>query len=86
MTQTISSDLVEKCRAVPIHYLVGDSRVNRKVKIRCPFHPERTASCTLFPAGGYYCFGCGSRGNSLDFAMKLGASFEQAVNDLKIYT
>lgn len=87
MTQTtFNSELIDKCRKVPLHYLVGDSRVNRKVKIRCPFHAERTASCTLFPTGGYHCFGCGNRGNSVDFTTKLGATFEQAINDLKVYT
>lgn len=86
MTPTISSELVNKCRLVPIHLLVGDTRVNRKVKIRCPFHAERTGSCILFPTGGFKCFGCGEHGNTVDFVMKLGAPFEQAINDLRIYT
>lgn len=86
MTPTISKELVEKCRSVPIHLIVGDRRVNRKVKIRCPFHAENTGSCVLFPTGGFKCFGCGERGNTVDFVMKLGASFEQAINDLKIHT
>jgi DNA primase len=82
---TITSNDIEKCRTIPIHRLVGDHRINRKVKIQCPFHAERTGSCVLFPTGGYHCFGCGAHGNTVDFVMKLGGTFEEAINELKIY-
>lgn len=82
---TFSKEDVEKCRAVPIHRLVGNSQLHRKVKIVCPFHAERTASLVIFPAGGYKCYGCGAHGNTVDFVTNLGASFEEAINDLKIY-
>lgn len=81
----IDPDVVERCRHVPLHRLVGDSRVDRKVKIRCPFHSEDTPSCTLFPAGGYHCFGCGANGNSLDFVIRVGAKFNEAVEELSKY-
>lgn len=85
MTQTISDEVTEACRNVPLHYIVGNARLNRKVKIICPFHPEKTGSCTLFPAGGYHCFGCGANGNSIDFLMRLGATYPEAINELKKY-
>jgi len=85
MTQIISKEQVEACRRVPLHVIMGDTRVNSKVKIRCPFHAERTASLVLFPTGGYKCFGCGAHGNSVDFLTKVGATFEEAVNELKNY-
>lgn len=78
----IPDDIKERCRRVPIHFLLGMTHANRKVKIKCPFHNERTASCTLFPTGGYHCFGCGANGNSVDFVMKLGSSFEESINEL----
>ena len=88
MTQTISNELVDSCRCVPIHRLVGNPHLQRKVKIHCPFHPENTPSCVLFPGGGFKCFGCGARGNSVDFVMKLSdktddrEKFKEALEEL----
>jgi len=81
----MDDQLIIRCREVPIHKLVGDTRLNRKVKILCPFHAENTASCNLFPTGGFKCYGCPAKGNTIDFIMKLGATFEEAVEELKVY-
>ena len=81
----MNDELIERCRSVPIHKLVGDTRLSRKVKILCPFHAENTPSCNLFPTGGFKCYGCPARGNTIDFVVKLGATFEEAVEELKIY-
>jgi DNA primase len=80
MTQiTFNTD---ELRAVPLHKLTGSPHLTRKVKIACPFHAENTPSCVLFPTGGFKCFGCGACGNSIDFIIKMGASFEEACNEL----
>lgn len=68
---------------MPLHKLVGLTNEARRGKIKCPFHPERTASCTLFPTGGYHCFGCGAHGNSIDFIINMGYSFEDACKELE---
>ena len=81
----MDDQLIERCREVPIHKLVGDTRLNRKVKILCPFHAENTASCNLFPTGGFKCYGCPAKGNTIDFVMKLGGTFEEALEELKRY-
>lgn len=86
MTKTISKEELESCRRVPLHYILGLGNPMRKAKIKCPFHSERTASCTLFPTGGYHCFGCGSHGNSVDFLLKAGGSFDEAIESLKTYS
>jgi DNA primase len=88
MTQKISDEELERCRSVPLHYVVGNQRVDRKVKIQCPFHAENTPSCTLYPNngrynGGFKCFGCTAKGNSIDFLMKLGATYKEAVEELR---
>lgn len=75
----------EELRAVPLHKLVGNPHLTRKIKIQCPFHAERTPSCVLFPTGGYKCFGCGKGGDSIDFIKSMGASFEEACNELTKY-
>ena len=38
----------------------------------CPFHSEKTASFTVFPAtSSFYCFGCGAGGNVITFIQKI---------------
>lgn len=87
----LSKEQIQSCREVPIHRLVGNPHVHRKVKILCPFHSEGTPSCNLFPTGGYKCYGCGAHGNTLDFVMKLSDSvdeaqqFKEALRELKKY-
>jgi DNA primase len=85
MNQTISKEDVELCRRVPLHRLVGSTNVTKKIKIICPFHKEHTASCQIFPDGGYKCYGCPAKGNSVDFIVNMGATFEEAINELKKY-
>ena len=37
----------------------------------CPFHSERTPSCTVVSkSNSFYCFGCGAGGDSISFVMK----------------
>ena len=91
MTPKISNEEIELCRQVPIHKLVGNNRLNRKVKIVCPFHAEKTGSCNLFPTGGFHCFGCGANGNTIDFVARLSdktderEAFKEAVEELRRY-
>ena len=38
----------------------------------CPFHSEKTASCTVYPESqSFYCYGCGAGGDAITFAMKI---------------
>lgn len=39
---------------------------------RCPFHNEKTPSCSVVPDKGYYhCFGCGAGGDIITFIMQI---------------
>ncbi len=41
-------------------------------KCLCPFHSEKTASCTIYTdTQSFYCFGCGSGGDVITFIMKI---------------
>ncbi len=53
-------------------------------KAICPFHQEKTPSCSVNPAKGvYYCFGCGAKGDSIQFVMQYdNLSFAEAVLEL----
>ena len=46
------------------------TRRGRKSWCRCPFHAEKTASCS-FDGQLFYCFGCHEGGSSIDFVAKL---------------
>lgn len=51
---------------------VSLKRTGRNLKCLCPFHSERTPSCTVYPDNGsFYCFGCGAGGDVITFIMKI---------------
>lgn len=51
----------------------------------CPFHTEKTPSFYVFQDNHYKCFGCGERGDVIDFIQKLhGLSFPDALKHLGI--
>lgn len=51
---------------------------------RCPFHNEKSASFSVSqPKQFYYCFGCGARGNAIDFLMQQDRlNFPEAIEAL----
>ncbi|QUJ67856.1 DNA primase [Photobacterium sp. GJ3] len=68
---------------------VIDARVKLKKQGKnygacCPFHNEKTPSFSVSPEKQfYYCFGCGAKGNVLDFVMEFDRlEFVEAVEDL----
>ncbi|UTM56914.1 DNA primase [Photobacterium sp. CCB-ST2H9] len=68
---------------------VIDARVKLKKQGKnygacCPFHNEKTPSFSVSPDKQfYYCFGCGAKGNVLDFVMEFDRlDFVEAVEDL----
>ena len=47
-------------------------RAGHNLKCLCPFHSERTPSCTVYTDNGsFYCFGCGAGGDVITFVMKI---------------
>ncbi|KDM92461.1 DNA primase [Photobacterium galatheae] len=68
---------------------VIDARVKLKKQGKnygacCPFHNEKTPSFSVSPDKQfYYCFGCGAKGNVLDFVMEFDRlDFVEAIEDL----
>ena len=74
------ADIVEliEARTGPVR------RVPRGMMARCPFHEERTASCSIDPVAKlYHCFGCGEGGDVFTLVQKLdNLSFSEAVEVL----
>lgn len=58
--------------------------VNRQGFIHCPFHGEKTASLKIYPNNkGFYCFGCGVGGNTIDFVKQLfGIGFPETLKKI----
>ncbi|MBD3328473.1 hypothetical protein GF340_04175, partial [Candidatus Peregrinibacteria bacterium] len=55
-----------------------------KYKTLCPFHQEKTPSFTIFPDQRFFCFGCGVRGDVIDFTrMALDTDFKGAIQYLE---
>jgi len=76
---------IEAAREVPITRLLGMQN-RRRISIQCPFHKDKTPSCSLYSTGGFHCFACGAHGrNSIDFLMKLGYSFAESMDELVQY-
>ncbi len=57
---------------------------NRAGFIPCPFHGEKKSSLKLYPGlRGWYCFGCNTGGDVIDFARRLfNLEFREAVERL----
>lgn len=63
-------------RANPIETVMGSyvqiKKKGRNYLCSCPFHSEKTPSCTVFPdTQTFYCFGCGAGGDVITFIMKI---------------
>jgi len=69
--QLITDETISRAREVPLESLIPDLKLRSGKLIRCcPFHEEGTPSFTVFKDNHYYCFGCGAKGNPIDWVMK----------------
>lgn len=75
---------LERIRAVSIHALYGIDNNGRKIRLPCPIHKGTKLNFLLDPDNGYKCFSCGASGHgAIDFLVALGATFREAVEELK---
>lgn len=76
-----SNDLVELAES----YGLNLKKRGKKFWSLCPFHKEKTASFKIDQQKQlYYCFGCGAKGDILDFVQKIrGCDFKEALGVLK---
>lgn len=69
MNRTAVEQIKER---LPINEVIGQyiklEKSGASYKARCPFHNEKSASFFVSPdRGGYYCFGCGAKGDIFTF-------------------
>ncbi|MFI1968027.1 DNA primase [Streptomyces cinnamoneus] len=90
MAGRINDDDVKAVRdAVPIDAVVSEYLQLRNagggnLKGLCPFHDEKSPSFQVSPAKGlFYCFGCQTGGDTVDFVMKIDhLSFSETIERL----
>ncbi len=85
----MSRTTVDEIKArISIEDLIGSyikmDRAGKSFKAKCPFHNEKTASFFISPErGGYYCFGCGAKGDIFNFVEQFeGLDFKGALKVL----
>lgn len=63
---------------------VSLNRRGRNCVCLCPFHSEKSPSCTVYmDNGSFYCFGCGTGGDVITFVMKIeNLSYVEAIKFL----
>ena len=77
--------LYARGNANPIETVMGGyvnlTRRGRNYVCSCPFHSEKTPSCTVFTdTQNFYCFGCGAGGDVITFIMKIeNLTFPEAI-------
>lgn len=84
---TYSDDFLEQIRsACPMETIAGSYvnliRRGRHFVCNCPFHSEKSPSCTIFPdTQSFYCFGCGAGGDVITWVRRMeNMEFSEAVN------
>lgn len=71
----------DKIRRILIEKNYKTSVKGGKIWICCPFHTEKSPSCSVtifdkvYPPGSFYCFGCGEKGGWNKLAQKAGYKF-----------
>lgn len=72
-----SANPIETVMGAYVHLI----RRGRNYVCSCPFHSEKTPSCTIFTDNqSFYCFGCGAGGDVITFTMKIeNLGFMEAV-------
>ena len=86
---TYSDDFLEQLRAAcPMETIAGNYvnliRRGRHYVCNCPFHSEKSPSCTIFPdTQSFYCFGCGAGGDVITWVRRMeNLEFTDAVKQL----
>lgn len=85
----LSDVFMEQLRmAYPIESVMGSYvhliKRGRTFVCNCPFHSEKTPSCTIYPEQqSFYCYGCGAGGDVITFMRRMeNLSFMEAVETL----
>ncbi len=74
-SERLSADAIQRANDFPLESII----TTRQRKALCPFHNEKTPSLSI-TKNLYFCFGCGAKGNTIQFIMNTQQlDFVQAV-------
>lgn len=77
---------VERAKQYPIENMYNGAvrKAGKRIAGKCPFHEDSSPSLFIFTDDNHFhCFGCGARGDAIEFYMKLHkCDFKEAVNNL----
>ncbi|MDE5737084.1 MAG: DNA primase [Oscillospiraceae bacterium] len=79
------SQLKQETSIVDLFSTYADLKKRGRVYVCCcPFHAEKTPSCTIYPdTYSFYCFGCGEGGDVISFFSKIeNMSYMEAIKTL----
>ena len=80
---------IDKARCVPITRVLNvrrDRRSGQQVQTRCPLHPDKTPSFTIYGDNNYHCFGCNAHGDVITLIQRLHRlSFVDAIHYINKY-
>jgi hypothetical protein len=85
LNRNVDAAVLDQAKSFPIdHFFPGIKWRGRRATVLCPFHNERTPSCSIDrERNTFHCFGCGKRGDVIDILRHFeGMTFAQAVKRL----
>lgn len=86
MNSKLTNDEIRLLRDVRIHQILGLRDNGRRQSMACPIHNGKNPNFNVYPDNSFHCFKCGANGSgAIDFCMKLGYSFVDALTELVRY-
>lgn len=83
---SITDEDIEEAESISITSFIPGNfiRSTNRLKTKCPFHQEKTASFVIYKDNSWHCFGCNAHGRgAISFIMKLNnMNFKDAVKFL----
>jgi len=82
----LTDEELSQVRDIRIHKILGLPDTGRRCSMACPIHSGKNPNFNVYGDNSFHCFKCGANGNgAIDFAVALGFSFVEAVEELLKY-
>lgn len=82
----LTKEELETIRNIRIHRILGVIDNGRKIRCPCPIHNGTNDNFVLNKDNSFHCFKCNASGRgAIDFTMKMGYDFNEALEQLAGY-